>query len=73
MQYNIKLDLSLDTTALSQLLGTLDNGPHRLMRPIIDTIINQAQAQDMAAQAPAQAVPPPETAASETEPVGGTD
>lgn len=58
MQYNIKLDLTLDATALSQLLQTLDNGPHRLMRHIIDTIIGQAQAQDQAAQQPPVAAAP---------------
>ena len=54
MQYVIKLDLTLDTAALSQLLATLDNGPHRLVRPVIDGIIAQAQAQDAAAQQPAE-------------------
>ncbi len=62
MQYNIKLDLSLDTTALSQFLQTLDGGPHRLVRPVIDDIIRQAQTQDMEAQKAAAAPEPaPET------------
>lgn len=58
MQYNIKLDLSLDSGALSQLLTTLDGGPHRLVRGMIDSIIDQARAQDAAAQQPEPVDPP---------------
>jgi hypothetical protein len=69
MEYNINLNMRLDAGALNTLLQTLDNGPHKLMRGLIDTIISQAREQDMAAQkaaeAPAQDTPP--------EAVGGTD
>lgn len=50
MEYNIKLDLRLPLNALNQLIGTLDNGPHGLVRPLIDNIIAQATEQDKAAK-----------------------
>ena len=61
MQYNIKLDMTLDGASLQTLLQTLDNGPHRMMRGLIDTILMQARAQEEAAQQAEQPqeVPPP--------------
>lgn len=57
MNYNIKLEFTLDGNSLRQLVGTLDLGPHGLVRPIVDSIITQAQVQDSAAQAEQQKAP----------------
>lgn len=67
MEYNIQLNMRLDAGALQALLRTLDQGPHGLMRGIIDTIVSQMRAQDEAAQVP---TPP---SAEQPEAVGGTD
>ncbi|CAB5219972.1 hypothetical protein UFOVP232_15 [uncultured Caudovirales phage] len=53
MNYSIKLDMQLDGPALQVMLRTLDAGPHGLMRSIIDSIIQQAQAQEAEAKAAA--------------------
>lgn len=55
MNYTIKLDMNIDANALQVLLRTLDAGPHGLMRGMIDTIIQQAQAQEAEARAAAEA------------------
>lgn len=62
MDFNIKLDLKLDLNGVNALLNLLNNGPHGMVRPIIDDIVLQAQEQEKAAQAQ-QPVPPapPET------------
>jgi hypothetical protein len=50
MEYQINLNMRLDAGALQTLLRTLDGGPHGLMRGLIDTIMQQAQAQEDAAK-----------------------
>ena len=49
MEYNIQLNMRLDDGALQTLVRTLDQGPHGLMRGIIDVIVAQKRAQDEAA------------------------
>ena len=51
MQYQIKLDMNMDANSLNTLLGALGSGPHNFVRPIIDTILQQAKEQEEAAQA----------------------
>jgi len=51
MQYQIKLDMSMDANSLNTLLGALGSGPHNFVRPIIDTILQQAKEQEEAARA----------------------
>ncbi len=51
MQYQIKLDMNMDANSLNTLLGTLGNGPHNFVRPIIDNILQQAKEQEEAAKA----------------------
>ena len=53
MEYNIQLNMRLDAGALQALLRTLDQGPHGLMRGIIDTIATQMRAQEEAMAASA--------------------
>lgn len=53
MQYNIVLNMTLDLATLQTILQTLDNGPHRVVRGLIDTIVAQVREQDLAAQPPA--------------------
>ena len=67
MEYNIQLNMRLDAGALQALLRTLDQGPHGLMRGIIDTIATQMRAQEDAAAQP-QPVPPPEVAPEQQQP-----
>jgi len=57
MDYNIKLDIRCQAAAVQQLIAVLNNGPHGLVRPIIDDIVLQAQEQEKAAQAAAAAAP----------------
>ena len=69
MDFNIKLDLKLDLNGVNALLNLLNNGPHGLVRPIIDDIVLQAQEQEKAAQAAAAAAPTdvePKTATPES-------
>lgn len=70
MDYKIKLDMTLDAGALQTLLQTLNNGPHGLMRSLIDNIVSQAQEQEAAAKAEQAAQP---TDVEVEEAVGGTD
>jgi hypothetical protein len=51
MQYQIKLDMNMDANSLNTLLGALGSGPHNFVRPIIDTILQQAKEQEEAARA----------------------
>jgi hypothetical protein len=60
MNYNIKLELALPLNALQQLIAVLDNGPHGLVRPMVDSIIAQATEQDKAARDAAEAAEPTE-------------
>ena len=64
MDYNIQLNMRLDAGALQALLRTLDQGPHGLMRGIIDTIAAQMRAQEEAAAA----APLPEAAPEADQP-----
>jgi 2-keto-3-deoxy-L-rhamnonate aldolase RhmA len=61
MNYNIKLELALPLNALQQLIAVLDNGPHGLVRPMVDSIIAQATEQDKAARDAADKDLPPPT------------
>ncbi len=65
MDYNIKLDIRCQAAAVQQLIAVLNNGPHGLVRPIIDDIVLQAQEQEKAAQQPVPPAPP-ETATQES-------
>ena len=69
MNYQIKLDMSMDANSLNTLLGALNSGPHGLMRGIIDNILAQAKEQEEAARAE-QAAQPTDM---EVMQVGGTD
>lgn len=69
MNYQIKLDMSMDANSLNTLLGALNSGPHGLMRGIIDNILAQAKEQEEAARAE-QAAQPTDV---EVMQVGGTD
>jgi hypothetical protein len=69
MNYNIKLEMSMDANSLNTLLGTLGSGPHNFVRPIIDNVLAQAKEQEDAARA-AQAAT---TTDAEVMEVGGTD
>jgi hypothetical protein len=51
MQYQIKLDMNMDANSLNTLLGALGSGPHNFVRPIVDTILQQAKEQEEAARA----------------------
>jgi hypothetical protein len=51
MQYQIKLDMNMDANSLNTLLGALGSGPHNFVRPIIDSILQQAKEQEEAAKA----------------------
>lgn len=51
MQYQIKLDMNMDANSLNTFLGTLGSGPHNFVRPIIDTVLQQAKEQEEAARA----------------------
>lgn len=57
MEYNIQLNMRLDDGALQTLLRTLDQGPHGLMRGIIDVIVAQKRTQDEAAMAASASQP----------------
>lgn len=57
MEYKIKLDIKLDLNGVNTLLNVLNNGPHGVVRSIIDDIVLQAQEQEKAAQAAAAAAP----------------
>lgn len=57
MEYNIQLSMRLDAGALQTLIRTLDDGPHGLMRGIIDSVISQARQQEEEAQKAAAAAP----------------
>ena len=70
MNYQIKLEMSMDANSLNTLLGTLGSGPHNFVRPIIDNILAQAKEQEEAAKAQADAAP---AADAEVMEVGGTD
>lgn len=72
MNYNIKLEMSMDANSLNTLLGTLGSGPHNFVRPIIDTVLAQAKEQEEAAKA-AQANDTAEPTDVEVLEVGGTD
>ena len=50
MNYQIKLDMSMDANSLNTLLGALGSGPHNFVRPIIDSILAQAKEQEEAAR-----------------------
>lgn len=69
MNYNIKLEMSMDANALSALLGTLGSGPHNFVRPIIENVLAQVKEQEDAATA-AEAAAPTD---AEVVQVGGTD
>jgi hypothetical protein len=51
MHYQIKLDMNMDVNSLTTLLGALGSGPHNFVRPIIDSILQQAKEQEEAAKA----------------------
>jgi hypothetical protein len=51
MQYQIKLDMNMDANSLNTLLGALGSGPHNFVRPIIDSILQQAKEQEDADRA----------------------
>jgi hypothetical protein len=51
MQYQIKLDMNMDANSLNTLLGALGSGPHNFVRPIVDSILQQAKEQEEAARA----------------------
>jgi hypothetical protein len=69
MNYQIKLEMSMDANSLNTLLGTLGSGPHNFVRPIIDNVLAQAKEQEEAARAQADAAPTD----VEVMEVGGTD
>ena len=69
MNYQIKLDMSMDANSLNTLLGALGSGPHNFVRPIVDNILAQAKEQEEAARAE-QAAQPTDM---EVMQVGGTD
>ena len=69
MNYQIKLEMSMDANSLNTLLGALGSGPHNFVRPIIDNVLAQAKEQEEAARA-AQAAEPTDVEVME---VGGTD
>jgi hypothetical protein len=50
MQYQIKLDMSMDANSINTLLGTLGSGPHNFVRPIVDNILQQVKEQEEAAR-----------------------
>ena len=68
MEYNIQLNMRLDDGALQTLLRTLDQGPHGLMRGIIDVIVAQKRAQDEAAMTASASQPEPEVAPEQQQP-----
>ena len=71
MNYQIKLDMSMDANSLNTLLGALGSGPHNFVRPIVDNILAQAKEQEEAARnaAPADV----EEISEGTVSTGGTD
>lgn len=68
MEYAITIQFKTDASALQAILRTLDSGPHGLMRPIVDSIVQQAQEQEKAAGVGPSAAP-----AAEPEAAGLTD
>jgi len=63
MEYNIKLDMRMDVSALQTFLRVLDSGPHGFVRPIIDDILKQAGEQEAAANVAGESAPADSTAA----------
>lgn len=57
MEFNIKLELTIDGASLGQLVSVLDLGPHKLVRPIIDDIVAQARTQESQAKAAQEPAP----------------
>jgi len=55
MEYIIKFDMKMSPAALQQLVAVLDNGPHGLVRPLVDNIIAQVNEQNKAADEAAKA------------------
>jgi hypothetical protein len=43
--------MNMDANSLNTLLGALGSGPHNFVRPIIDTILQQAKEPEEAARA----------------------